>query len=305
MKKITFYGMLIITLLAAQISVAAIIPAYQVTGDDYTWTHAYSPDSPDSLGVYTVPTIAEDYDNEIWERPIKDNEWTDSGDIRTSNKMYYGYADLKHGAWGVGTNEGEDYLFVKWEVVGAFSHTVTESAKPNLLEGHYYFYAEPFGKTGFAVEVNSPKDLRANFGDVSGKVYIYKEEAEGDVPGTGITTTGEGGNSFGTGLPRGEGRINTSTFVTEVAVLLDDLGLEISDFTDNPLDYAYIGVAVSNPSDPNTGLFANDHYKMAAGVGVEYDTLKMGNAVPIPGAIWLLGSGLIGLAGIRRKFGKE
>jgi len=27
-----------------------------------------------------------------------------------------------------------------------------------------------------------------------------------------------------------------------------------------------------------------------------------GNPVPIPGAIWLLGSGLIGIIGIRRKF---
>ena len=37
-------------------------------------------------------------------------------------------------------------------------------------------------------------------------------------------------------------------------------------------------------------------------VGIEIDHLQYGhNAVPIPGAIWLLGSGLVGIAGIRRK----
>jgi len=35
---------------------------------------------------------------------------------------------------------------------------------------------------------------------------------------------------------------------------------------------------------------------------IEIDHLQYGhNAVPIPGAIWLLGSGLVGIAGIRRK----
>ncbi len=36
-------------------------------------------------------------------------------------------------------------------------------------------------------------------------------------------------------------------------------------------------------------------------VGVDNITL---NSVPIPGAIWLLGSGLLGLLGIRRKLNK-
>ena len=33
--------------------------------------------------------------------------------------------------------------------------------------------------------------------------------------------------------------------------------------------------------------------------------MKFGSAVPIPTAIWLLGSGLIGMFGVRRKLGKS
>jgi len=37
------------------------------------------------------------------------------------------------------------------------------------------------------------------------------------------------------------------------------------------------------------------------GTGADWDAIGVINAVPIPGALWLLGSGLLGLIGIRRK----
>ena len=37
------------------------------------------------------------------------------------------------------------------------------------------------------------------------------------------------------------------------------------------------------------------------GGGADWDAIGVMNAVPIPGAVWLLGSGLLGLIGIRRK----
>ncbi len=47
-------------------------------------------------------------------------------------------------------------------------------------------------------------------------------------------------------------------------------------------------------------------YTGGSGDGVYFDELYYGvSAVPIPTAVWLLGSGLIGLVGFRRKFKKE
>ncbi len=37
------------------------------------------------------------------------------------------------------------------------------------------------------------------------------------------------------------------------------------------------------------------------GTGADWDAIGVMNAVPIPGAVWLLGSGLLGLIGIRRR----
>ena len=279
---IVLTGGFLVTAVPAGVALGATInPIYQVTGNDATWTETAT------QGEYTVPTSAEDYANEIWERPVEDNKWSDGGGIRTSSGKYYAYADLKSAAWGVGTSDGKDYLFVQWAVVGAFQHEVGKEKESKLLEAHYYFYAEPFGQRAFAIEVSSGKDLGSDFGDVSGKVNTYEEVLEGDVPGTAITTTLEGGDSFGNSQVKGEGRTNTTTFVTEVAVLLSDLGLVLSDF-DMALDYAYAGLAVSNPSSPDSDLFVNDHFAEAIGSGVEYDTLRMGTLIPEPATVVLL-----------------
>ena len=77
-----------------------------------------------------------------------------------------------------------------------------------------------------------------------------------------------------------------------MAVLLSDLGLVLSDF-DTDLDYAYTGLAVSNPSSSDTDLFVNDHFPESIGSGVEYDTLQMGTLVPEPATLIVLLIGLV------------
>ena len=80
-----------------------------------------------------------------------------------------------------------------------------------------------------------------------------------------------------------------------MAVLLSDLGLVLSDF-DTDLDYAYTGLAVSNPSSSDTDLFVNDHFPESIGSGVEYDTLQMGTLIPEPATLLLLiVSGLVAM----------
>jgi hypothetical protein len=279
---------------------ADIIPIYQSSANDATWTHQ-------DKGVYTVPQNAEDYPNEVWERPIQDDKWFEDGTTRTSGTTggggeYWAYSDLKAAAWGVGASEGSDYLFVRWEVVGDFKHIAGEDDPvTEELKAHYYFYAEPVGRDAFVIEVPAGKDLGASYG--SGKVFIYSESNDDSVPGSSdITITEEGGDSFKDVQVKGVGRTNTTTYVTEVAVKLSDLGLTMNDFT-TEVDYAYAGVAVSNPSDPNTDLFANDHYPYAMGSGQEYDTVLFdgGALIPEPATLSLLALSAVTILRKRRR----
>jgi hypothetical protein len=277
---------------------AAIIPVYQYSEMDATWTHQGN-------GVYTVPTAAESYPDEIWERPIEDNKWTENATTRTSTGKYYAFGDLKSAQFGVGTNamDGMDYLFVNWQVVGGFVQDGNSIDSGVGLKGHYYFYFEVPNKTPRAVEVTDATGLANVFGHSNnlGKVKVYTAGQASDVYGTSIQVTEENGVSFsnGTESVAGDVRADTGTSVVEVAVKLSSLGLVLSDF--NTIDWAYAGNAVSNPSSAKTDLFANDEYRYAPGQGQEYDTV--GFTIPEPNSIALASIALFaGLIAYSRRF---
>ena len=263
------YAALAGSLFMSQSATAVIIPTYDVTGTDATWTDTGS-------GVYTVPTSAEDYANEIWERPVQDNNWSDSGGTRTSTGEYWAYVDLEAGGWGI----DETYLYVNWAVVGDYKDVDGTKTSEGLL-GHYYFYTKDSEGTVFGVEIagGDAKDFTDTFGGLPGKVKLW-----------------EGSGS----IVSGEGRAIGST--VEVAILLTDFNEFLGrTLTAADLANSYLGVAKSNPSAFNTDLYANENFAEAIGSGVEYDTMLLTSAVPVPAAVWLFGSGLIGLVGMARR----
>jgi hypothetical protein len=67
------------------------------------------------------------------------------------------------------------------------------------------------------------------------------------------------------------------------------LGRSISGVTDASMDSLRIG-SVGTPSTLSCNIYLD---------GI---SLSSPSSVPIPSALWLIGSGLIGLAGLRRKF---
>ena len=265
------YAVLAGSLFMSQSATAVTIPTptYDVTGTDATWTDTGS-------GVYTVPTSAEDYANEIWERPVQDNNWSDSGGTRTSTGEYWAYVDLEAGGWGIDAN----YLYVSWTVVGDYKDDGGTKTSEGLL-GHYYFYTKDSLGTVFGVEIagGDAKDFTDTFGDSPGKVKLW-----------------DGSNS----TVSGEARATGST--VEVAILLTDFNTFLGrTLTAADLANSYLGVAKSNPSAFNTDLYANENFAEAIGSGVEYDTMLLTSAVPVPAAVWLFGSGLIGLVGMARR----
>lgn len=61
--------------------------------------------------------------------------------------------------------------------------------------------------------------------------------------------------------------------------------------------------SMSGFSFDNVGIITKTWYNPSPAVTADFDYLYYNySPVPIPGAVWLLGSGLIGLVGIRRKF---
>lgn len=286
---------------------AAITPVYQNPTGDAFWTEV------GSSGQWQVATDAEDWVNEIWERPAEDNKWTDiGGNIRRTNSdgKYYAYGDLTFADFGVGNSMGDDYLFVRWDVNGDFEQVPGSSTSFQGLKSHYYFYFEVAGELSRAVEVNSGVGLDPNFGDPNnlGIVNVLTDTND-DVPGSGINVTGEGGDSHEDSAVAGEVRANGLTL--EVAVLLSDLGLKqngmgftLADFAN--MTYAFAGTAVSNPSSPGTDLFANDFFNgNVQGQGVEYDTVRFNVAlafVPEPASM-IFGLAVVSLSGyqLRRR----
>ncbi len=57
-------------------------------------------------------------------------------------------------------------------------------------------------------------------------------------------------------------------------------------------------------TDDDLDVIDGSGYNFGVGGSVSA-TFQVNTAVPVPSAIWLLGSGLIGIVGFRRKFGKE
>jgi hypothetical protein len=71
-------------------------------------------------------------------------------------------------------------------------------------------------------------------------------------------------------------------------------------------NYRYDLVAEFNSASENVNyvqLYDKSFYVQHGGGG--FDSIKLNvSPVPIPGTLWLLGSGIIGIVGIRRKFGR-
>jgi hypothetical protein len=76
-------------------------------------------------------------------------------------------------------------------------------------------------------------------------------------------------------------------------------GMPTTNYVDNIIDAGLVSGA-SNPQAINLGLLSPGDYLFMQGFVLYGEMDSLVNIVPVPGAVWLLGSGLLGLAGWRR-----
>ncbi|MDM8522465.1 VPLPA-CTERM sorting domain-containing protein [Desulfococcaceae bacterium HSG8] len=112
--------------------------------------------------------------------------------------------------------------------------------------------------------------------------------------------TGLGDISDYDALNWGDGNLGGTIHLRELS-LLDDLSFQSDSFALATLSFTGIGMGnspLSFPEDPILGDFSGD----SLSANPESGNISV---IPIPGSLWLLGSGLAALAGIRRKFKKR
>ncbi len=80
-----------------------------------------------------------------------------------------------------------------------------------------------------------------------------------------------------------------------------DTGAGKTTANQNSLYTQYLGALGSNTGNVSDFLWISPKYSLTGGY---YLGMVSGNPVPIPGAVWLLGSGLLGLVAIRRRMKK-
>ncbi len=135
------------------------------------------------------------------------------------------------------------------------------------------------------VQVDNP----GTFGDLSDFTPIVKQggAAWSHEVGTYQADNGEYG-LYVTSLSEGWGAYSETTFYTESSKNADDYD-HFAVFYNEDGRYAW-AIEDQDQRETDRAWLDHDHNDVVA-------------SVPIPGAVWLLGSGLIGLIGIRRRSG--
>jgi hypothetical protein len=272
-------------------------PVYHQSFTDHVW-------SPVGGGAFRAEVVAEDYANELWERPVEDAKWVESGGYRTTTGKYYAYGDLSAAALGY----DNQYLYLSFTTVGSFVQNVGEGPIDSGLKAQYYMY--------FGVGDDPDKRYLVNLGNGSsvnaggftqiGKLY---HDANQDLFGSGLLHTYDSTGGLEKDLSDGfESEIGSALVYSrsnglntiEMALDLASAGLNQSQVAN--LGFLYFAAATSNPSGPGD-LFAHDEFREAPGQGQEYDTLGAITilSVPEPSSSMLSAAAVVLLLAKRRR----
>lgn len=80
--------------------------------------------------------------------------------------------------------------------------------------------------------------------------------------------------------------------------------IEFDDFEPVYLDFLLVNGINGVGFNDNNLLDISTSDLIASNAGYDFKTVLTATPVPIPGAVWLLGSGIIGIAGLRRRYNR-
>lgn len=282
--------------------------------------------------VYERPTVQTYTQQTIETKEGTDTEYGVGDSVSASggsNPTYYGYIDIVKGHYGYDSN----YMYFGIELYsnnkvgndGSVTSDFGESSVYNIRVSE-----DPNGKNGLDIAGEAAADYTkpeySNWNKL--KAMGYQDTGTGDVGGPGgITTPNEGVvDGFDTkvisdGMLNSDDvlwtRYTTSTDGNPMVEFAFDYNLYNDEFTDDKFKIdpsnglAYLVFDATRGLTGGGNYLWNDKYNFDE-AGTPYDpanqpeniytldTLNM-FVIPIPGAVWLFGTGLIALIGLRRK----
>jgi hypothetical protein len=210
-------------------------------------------------------------------KPAPDSIYGDFNNQLGTTTIHYGTGEL------AGETSGDTYFFLYVEVP-LYAKNMIWQANPGdgLTEadlGSYRVHHETH---------HNPGDLQLNFHTATGSEKLVLNDSNGNEQFK-ANLAGNADNEFGL-----VGFKDSVDYLFDNSLATEALSLE----RDTKMSFEFQFDLDSDQNNALLALFDN---------GIEFHLSPergLQPVVPIPGAVWLLGSGLIGLAGIRRRFRK-
>ncbi len=297
---------LLILSLASPAGAASFDSSWQTNLSVLTFHDATTNGNTCGSECWTITPGADDYYQELYERPTASMDITSGG--KPASQKYYEYIDIDTGQVAIDRDNSIAYFSIDLvgqnELDGSSSfkgfgefYRIRVADNADFANGYLFGVKDPYGNS-----------VGSNFtGSDSYKTTQSWKDGGTPVTGTGLANTNEGTTGYTENTSEGSTDAIRARIVddsVQIAVAFGELGIDESYFK-------YLIFEANKGLTDVGNYFWNDEYSLGEagspydasnpvdGNIYELDTLH--GVVPIPAAVWLFGSGLLGLFGFSRR----